>query len=88
MGNWSYFTLLMGVISPYLWELVHPIYNCIRGPPCRKLDYIFPMEKPPNEAFGGSQLPGKKRRGFFRTLFYKGEWASLTKTHVINRGHL
>ena len=23
-----------GVISPYLWELAHPISNCIRGPPC------------------------------------------------------
>ena len=30
-----------GVISPYLWELYHPIYNCIRGPPCMERAFFL-----------------------------------------------
>ena len=30
-----------GVISPYLWELYHPIYNCIQGPPCMERAFFL-----------------------------------------------
>jgi len=94
--------VINGIISPYLWELFHPISNCIRGPPgggsfhskilqviWKEMDVSLGGSFTPILMFGMTGCPGYPlyNSGFLHLLEIHRYTAPLDDTPYMCQGH-